>query len=301
MWFFIAVIAFFFLALASVIDKFLLTKTKIVPVSFAFFISLGGLLTTILLIFEKNFFFPQAWLLEVVLGGLTYFFGLYFMFKAVAVSEISKSNPLIVSLTPIAAFLLSWSLGLDLLKPAKILGVILIIIGSYYLSQVGSKNTRINKKAWLYIIIAGLLLGATNVYSKIAYDNLPFINALVWLRWSSFVIGVIFVSLIGKWPEIFFKNKEKKVKTIKLAWLVFVIGQVAGSIGVMLQQWAIDLGNVILVSALNGLQFFFVILLVYLFSKFMPQVIKEDVQKKYLAKKIIWSVFLFIGLVLILV
>lgn len=302
MWFIISLIAFFLLALAAVIDKFLLSQTRIIPVSFAFYISLGGILGSVLLLFEPYFYFPRDQLLVLILGGFSLFFGLYFMFLAVAKSEISKSNPLIVSFTPIAVFLLSLLFGLGLVTFQRIVGIFLIISGGYLLSQVGVPKTRLTKKVWRFIILSSLLIGASNVFSKIAYDNLSFINAFVWLRWFTVLAAVLFVTLNKSWPAVLLAKKGDagKVSLRSVVW-VLVLGQAAGSLGVILLQYAIKLGNVILVTALNGVQFFFVIILVYFFSKVYPRVLKENIAHKFVFQKVLWSSILFIGVVLVLI
>lgn len=302
MWFIISLIAFFLLALAAVIDKFLLSQTRIIPVSFAFYISLGGILGSVLLLFEPYFYFPRDQLLVLILGGFSLFFGLYFMFLAVVKSEISKSNPLVVSFTPIAVFLLSLLLGLGLVSFQRIVGIFLIIGGGYLLSQVGVSKTRLTKKVWWFIILSSLSIGASNVFSKIAYDNLSFINAFVWLRWFTVLAAVLFVTLSKSWPAVLLDKKGDagKVSLKSVVW-VLVLGQAAGSLGVILLQYAIKLGNVILVTALNGVQFFFVIILVYFFSKVYPRVLKENIAYKFVFQKVLWSLILFIGVVLVLI
>jgi drug/metabolite transporter (DMT)-like permease len=97
------------------------------------------------------------------------------------------------------------------------------------------------------------------------------------------------------------ERSEKKLAPTKSAFKVMIIGQLSGSLGVVLLQVAIKLGNVILVTALNGLQFFFVIYLVYLLSKFFPKIIKEDIKRHYLWQKAFLSLVMVVGVVLIFI
>jgi len=303
MWFIIATLAFLLLALASVIDKFLLTKTKIVPVSFAFYIAaFAGIFGSVLILFDPLFHCPKDLLAILFLGGGALFLGLYLMFLAVEKAEVSKVSPIIVSLTPVSVFLLSLFLGLELIGFGKIIGIILVIGAGYALSQVGLAKNRLDFSVWVLVIFASLMLGASNVYSKIAYDNLSFITAFVWLRWFCLAIALIFVTLTGNWRSVFMKEKsEKKTAPVKSAVKVMIVGQVAGSLGVVFLQVAIKLGNVILVSALNGLQFFFVIYLAYLLSRFFPKILKEDTNKRYLWQKVFLSLIMVAGVILVLV
>lgn len=327
-WFIIAFIAFFLLALAAVIDKFLLTKSEIVPISYAFYVSvLGGLASTLLLIFEPNFYFPKNYWFILVGGGISFYFALYFMYLAVQKAEISKVNPLIISLTPLIIFFFSFFLPIQSPTLQKTGGAFLIIISSYFLSQTGSLKTKLNFKNWLLIILSCLMFALANIFNKMAYNNLSFINAFVWLRWFSLITALIFTSLIGAWP-IVLNLKKRKFKKIELVinyfkniahhffaplhlfrkkvssreqWLVFALGQIVGGLGVLLMQYAIKLGNVVLVTALNGLEFFFVILIVYFLSKIYPRILREDISGYFLKEKIIWSIVLFIGVFLVII
>lgn len=303
MWFIIAVSAFFLLAVAALIDKYLLTKGKIVPVAFAFYICFGGgLLTSFLVLFEPQFnYYPINYLTTLLLGGTTLFFGYYFMFWVTARAEVSKSNPLIVCFIPVVVFFLSLFLGLELVSFRKMIGVFLVVGGGYLLSQVGSARARLDGKSWLLVILAGLMLGISNVFTKIAYNHLSFLTAFVWLRWVSLLAALFFVLFSGQLGKVLFNNKEKGQNKSKQPWLPFIIGQAAGSLGVIFLQYAIKLGNLILVNALNGLQFFFVILLVYYLSRFYPKILKEDISPAYFSRKVLWSVILAVGVIFILI
>ena len=300
MWFIIAFISFFLLALAAVIDKILLTKSKIVPISYAFYgVFLGAIISSFFLIFSKDFYFPKDHLITLIIGGAAFYFGLYFLYLTVQKSEISKVNPLIISITPLMVFVLALSLALELLSGPKLLGMILIIVSSYFLSQVGLPKTRLGYKSWIFLLATCLMFALSNVFSKMAYNEMSFITAFVWLRWFALGAGIIFTVILNGWPAILTFKEKKEGKTQK-KWLAFGVGQAAGGLGVILMQYAISLGSVTLVTALNGLQFFLVMFIVYLFSKFYPSILREDIAGKYIIKKTVWSLIMFGGVVLIL-
>ena len=301
MWFIIAFIAFFLLAIAAVIDKFLLTKSRIVPVSYAFYaVFLGALASSALLFFSRDFYFPQAELGTLVMGGVAFYFGLYFLFLAVQKSEVSKVNPLSISLTPLFVFLLSLFLAVEFFSAPKFLAILLIILGSYFLSQVGLPKTRLTSQGWLFILATCLMFAVSNTFSKIAYNELSFITAFVWLRWISLATALIFTAVFGGWRAAL-DLKEIETKKNRQKWLAFAIGQAAGGSGVILMQYAISLGSVTIVTALNGLQFFFVMLIVYVLSKFYPQILREDIQRRFVWQKVFWSLVIFSGVMIILI
>jgi len=301
MWFIIALVSFFLLALAAVIDKILLTKSRIVPISYAFYsIFLGALVSCLMLLFTGDFYFPRDHFIPLLIGGAAFYFGLYFLYQTVQKAEISKANPLIISLTPLMVFGLALSLSIELLSAKKLLGIVLIMLSSYFVSQIGLPKTRLGGKSWLWILITCLMFALANVFSKVAYTAMPFFTAFIWLRWLALGTAVMFTSAHNGWPKIF-TFKEERAQTTQKKWLAFAIGQTAGGLGVILMQYAISLGSVTLITALNGLQFFLVMLMVYFFTRFYPQILKENIAGRFVVKKIIWSLILFSGVILILV
>ena len=305
LWFWISLAAFFFLALSAVVDKFLLTKTRLRALSFAFFISLGGAVLSLVLLFAKiNLQLLPAFWLPLLIGGGALFFSLYFMFLAVEKGEVSKVNPLIVSLTPAFVFLMSFFTGLELITGKRLFGVLLIVLAGYFLARAGVKKTRLHYQAWIFVLLSALFFGLANVFSKIVYDGLPFFEAFFGLRWMCLIVAIVFVICFNKLHdirEIFKHQKSDNGSTMKKAVLVMIIGQTTGVLGVVLQQYAIKLGNVILVTALNGTQFFFLLLLVLILAKFFPSILQEDVSRNSMLKKLLWSAILFIGVALVII
>jgi len=305
LWFWISLVAFFFLALAAVFDKFLLTKTPLKAISFAFFVSLGGAVLSLVVLFANvNLQLLPAFWLSLLIGGGALFFSLYFMFLAVEKGEVSKVNPLIVSLTPAFVFLMSFFTGLELVTGKRLLGVLLIVLAGYFLARAGAKKTRLHYQAWIFVLLSALFFGLANVFSKIVYDGLPFLEAFLGLRWTCLITAIIVVIVLNKYrdiKEIFKPTKSATQATVKKAVIIMIIGQTAGVLGVVLQQYAIKLGNVILVTALNGTQFFFLLLLVLVLAKFFPRILQEDVSRKSMLKKLLWSAILFIGVALVII
>jgi hypothetical protein len=351
-WFIVALIAFFLLAVATVTDKFMLTKTAVVPASFSFYIALMGTVMCVvlylpILLVEKKFFFPTGWPLAFAfINGASQYFGLLFLFESVNRGEVSKANPVIISLQPVFTIpltmilpivLLSLSMNLDtglqMISILKIVGVILIVLGGYLLSQVGLEKARFNGITWVFVILAGFLLALSSVSAKVSYSlfdtvyapagighsvKYTFFNAInvnwdmkavafwkafIWGRWMTLVAGLIFMIVTWNFKTLLVKGKEEKQEGApKGGWVavIFLFGQICGAVAVVLQQYALKLGNAILITALNGIQFFFVIAIMFILTKFFPKILKEDMSRKVLSMKVIWSIVLCMGVALII-
>jgi len=301
MWFIVALVAFFLMAGVSVADKFLLTKSKLVPISFAFMISLlGALASSVLIIFEPNFYFPARQLGQIIIAGAGFYFGVYFMYLVVAKQEVSRVNPMINSLVPIIAYLLTFLLVVERIAGLKLVGAVIVIVGSYLLSQVGLKKTRLDAKALTLIFFSALMFGLHFVFSKAVYDQIAFLNAFIWIRWSIIVVAVTYTIFSLNWSKVFGKSKSAEKVSAKTQWLVLIFGQAMGAAAVILQQYAIKLGNVTLVTALQGMQYLFVLLLAIILTRKFPQLFKEDISPRVVAQKAIYSLLLIVGVALIL-
>ena len=256
MWLIIALTAFFLLGLAAVMDKYLLSKAKIVPLRYAFYISVfGGLISVLLLFFVDRFSWPKDQLWLIILSGLAFY---------------------------------------------KLGGIVLIALASYALAHIGFKKNRLSAGIWGLVVFACLFFALANTLNKIIYQNAPFLEAFIWLRWASAAWALIFTFFLGGWSEVFHFKKQSK-KQVHDQRLVFGLNQLAGGLGVLLLQYAISLGSVTIVSALNGLQIFFVMVIIYFLAKVRPHLLEEGMTPHFAHQKFFWSLILFLGVALILI
>jgi len=305
LWFILGLISFFLLAITTIADKFLLTKTKLEPLNYAFLISiLGAVASTVLILFESKFSWPMGEIFTIILAGAGFFFGVYFQYLVFYDKEATRVNSIINSMVPIFTYFMSLALIVDHLTPIKLIGVGVIIVSSYLLSQVGQKKDRFILGDIALMFLAALMFAANHVFSKVVYEQMPFFDAFIWIRWSIFAVGLVYVTLIGGWGKIFPKKDkvqepaEKASK--KTQWLVLLFGQGCGAVSILLYQYAVKLGSVTLVTALQGTQFFFMLIMAVLLTKYYPRLFREDVSPKVLKLKIMYSILLFVGVFFIL-
>jgi hypothetical protein len=210
-------------------------------------------------------------------------------------------------------------------------GVAMIIAGSYLLSQVGEKKTTFGQGTWLYVALAGFLLAAANVFADVSYTvferaylspgagagerHLMFAKVFLWSRWTSLAGALGYVAVTGGFSRLRRKAGEGRdgagaaaqaggaPRRLRGRWVLalFLLGQGCGALAVVLQQYALKLGHVVTVTALGGVQFFFVIALSAVLSRVFPRLLSEDSGRRALLQKALWSVLLFGGIVLLAV
>jgi hypothetical protein len=244
---------------------------------------------------------------------------------------------LTLALPPLFAWAAPGSdLGLELVKLHRLPGVAMVVAGSYLLSQAGEKKTRFSPGTWLYAVLAGVMLAAANVFAAISYrvfartylpagagggeQDLMFAKAFVWTRWMSLVGALGYVALTGRFSAMRRRKpagagpggvdpgganpdggNPSSGPAVGGRWvpLVFLFGQGCGALAVVLQNYALKLGNVVVVTALGGTQFFFVIALTAIFSRFFPRLFSESSTRRTLLQKVLWSALLFGGIVVL--
>ena len=81
---------------------------------------------------------------------------------------------------------------------------------------------------------------------------------------------------------------------------MFFSNQGIAAIGFLLQNYAIFLGSVAIVNALQGVQFAFLLVLGGLISVFFPKLLKENVSKMVIIQKILAIVLISLGLYFII-
>lgn len=90
-------------------------------------------------------------------------------------------------------------------------------------------------------------------------------------------------------------QKQMRVMSMHTFWIVVVNSLVNFSAEIFLFL-AVSLGSVALVSAVNGIQPFIVLVYGLILTLFFPHIIKEDINKETIFIKIISAVILFIGI-----
>ena len=293
LWVLIAIIAYLLLALNGVADKFLLTKAVGDPGVYAFYVSVTSLVVLLLAPFGLHGLSPENYLVALT-GGACFTFALYFFYSSIQKASISRILPIEGGLVPFFTLVLAYVTGIDSLNHKQLVAFALLVIGAVL---IDFKKTR---KGWHPLalrdtLLAGALFATSFILTKFIYNHAGFISGLIWTR-LGLTLGALFMLAMPKTRRGIFSapaNTSSKNK------LLFYSSHLAGSAGSFLQNYAIALGSVVIVNALQGVQFVFILFLSVTFSKFFPTILKEDIHGRILVQKIIAIVLITSGLVLL--
>lgn len=305
-WLWIAISAYFILALVNLADKFILEQVVPGAKTYAFLVGVSGLL--IFLIAPWFLMWPGWYLWFVsILTGAFFSIAILSLYLALKNSEASKIITLVGGTTPILTLIFSIILFNEIFNGKQLIAVLLLVAGTVLISLINAEKTiwiRVREwfhkpasqqtKSILLSLLAALFFSLYWVGTKYSFNNQEFLSALIWIRLGSF-LAVLFLIIRKKdrkeiKKDLFQSNKKKQNK------FIFLGTQGLAAVGSILQNYAVSLGSVVLVTSLQGLQYAFVLILSSSLSLFLPKIIKENQSKQIILKKVIAIILIFLGI-----
>lgn len=318
MWLFITIGAYFINAGVYVADKFLLSKKIHSSIAYAFYVGIWSVFNAGLLFFWP--WLPDARELVLdLLAGFLFLVTLVFWYKALHQSEASRVVPIVGALVPIFSFIFSFVFLGETLSRTQFLAFIVLICGGALISVKQTKiylyqkvinrfreiagdifgevpaGVRPTSRLLVNSVVAAIFFAAYYVLMKYIYLNQPFIGSFVWSRLGSFA-GVLLILLVPDWRRLIVKQQQG-AKTPKNLFFFLLVRLLAAAAFIML-NWAISLGSVAMVNALQGVQYLFLFLIILIISSRFPKVLNEQLGGGVFLQKLIGTVLVCLGLYL---
>lgn len=302
MWFILAIIGYAILAIVAMMDKYLLSQAKLKPALYTFYSTIFVLPVLLLIPFGVSFFSSSLdWIIALV-SGFAFAAALWAMFISFEKSEVSHIGPLIGAATPLFVLLFGRLFLDEKLTGLQIAAIVILIIGSLIISFEKSKKNNGWHIGILWGILSGLFFALSHVSAKYLYDGYDFMSGFVWTRAAIGLAGVFILFHRDVFYKIFHKSFFEKIKakfSPQNNLLLVGIDKVLGVVGVVIIQYAIAIGSVSLVNALNGLQYAILVIIVLLFTKLWPKKFKEEYNKGEIAQEILAVIIILFGLALL--
>lgn len=294
-WLWYAILAYAVYSVTNFTDKFLLEKRVKDPMSVTI---LNGSLY--LLLGTLLFFISGAHILSItntilLIGGGTFLtFYMIPYFKALTLEDTSRVVPLFL-FYPVFTLLFSVLFLHESLRFFEIVGFFLILLGGFV---IGTEKISLQifslRKALFLMVLASFFYTLSNVIFKFVTVN-NFWTNFSYLTWGS-AVGCI-ILLLKKENRLVVKEQLHGITWNTIC--ILIINSSLNLLAEFLAFYAISVGPVGLVSAVNGVQPFIVLLYGIILTFLFPKIIKEDIKKETVLIKIIASVMLFIGIYLI--
>lgn len=291
-WVFVAIAAYLLLAINGIVDKFLLTKTVRQPVAYAFYVGLSGAVVLLLLPFGVGMLSVDH-LVIALAAGASFIIALFFFYTAIQQTSISRVLPLEGGLVPVFTLLLAYLIVGTRLTGTQLLAFALLVVGAVLVS-IKKEQGKLQSRAFQSALLASIFFALSFVLTKYIYDvsGTSFITGLFWTR-IGLLLAALCLLLKTSWRHAITRApKQAEQSNIVL----FYGAQLVGGAAAILQNYAIAIGNVVIVNALQGTQFAFTLIFTTFLSYYYPRIIREKITAGILAQKIIAILLISVGL-----
>ena len=290
---YIAIAAYMLFAVNGVIDKFLLTRAVKHPAAYAFYIGITGFLSFLLIPFGLQFIGPVDLLIALV-GGASFVVALVFLYIATRQTSISRLLPIEGGFVPIFTLIFAYVFLGERLSGGQTLAFVFLVAGAVLISLKHDQEGW-HPRALGNAVIAAAFFALSFVLTKYIFELTNFVSGLIWTR-----LGFLAVSLSMLIPRktrrhIFNAPKDAGQGNMYLYYGARLSGGLAG----LLQNYAISIGSVTLVNAMQGTQYAFLLALTVWLSKYYPKILKERINYTVLAQKVGAIALISIGLILL--
>ncbi len=304
-WFLVAISAYFILAAVNLVDKFLVTSVLKNSKAYAF---IACILGPLIFIAAPWFLSWPGWLLLGfdLLNGFIFAVALWTLYEALLRGEAARIIVFVGGMTPVFSLFFSILFFKEQFSLDQWIGIASILIGVLIIALLPVQHSYLarilHKLKWFSsyktggLGIAALSALAYSLYfisTKQAYIFQPFMSAFMWTR-----LGSAFFVLFFLFDR---DNRQAIIRTFhrsspnKHKFLV-IINQGMGALGFTLQNYAIFLGSVVLVNALQGAQYAFLLIISTILAIMSPKLLKENFSWKILIQKTVAVTVIIIGL-----
>ena len=279
LWIVIAVLSYFLSAVVAVLDKFLLSGRIASAAMYAFLMALFSSFVVVLIPFGVQWYgrYPVG---LAIISGFLFLYGLVAFYAAAKQSEIAKVAPLVGVVVAVASFIITSEMRLYRgesigMSPEVLLAFALLIGGAFLISF--DLPLRKTDRVPFLAVVSGVLFAVSIVILKLSIVEMNFVNGYFWSRAGMFLSGfsLLLIPIFRREILAASSSFSKPHPQHALTGFLFVANKVSGGIAAFLLAYAVSIGPLSLVHALNGVQFAFVFLLSLLLSFFFPKVYGE--------------------------
>lgn len=299
-WILIAIIAYLFLAIVNILDKFLLDNVLGSSKVYAFLISAMSALVVVIAPWFLHW--PGTFLLLFQLAtGFLFPVALWFMFEALKKGDASKVTVLIGGIIPILTIAFSVFFLHENFIVSQRYGLAFLLIGTFAIALIGGGKTArqklFDRQVIIYSFLAALFYAAFFLGTKYSYDHHDFLSSFIWVRLGGLLAAGLLLVRKKDRQEIFgsFKSQPEKPRKKRQVFLIFG-NQALGSIAFILQSYAISFGSVAIVNALQGVQYAFLLAFGWALTIFLPKLFKEDISSRTILEKLLAILLISVGL-----
>lgn len=304
-WLLLATFGQFLNAVVAILDKYIVSEKNhevavMRPFVYAFYTCI--LTGAWVLVYALGFLpFPQNWHVPslanvghpslvvvalALLAAYTFFMALVSMYDGLKQAHASDVMPVIGAVSGLASFGMNYYFLDGRLSPSFMLGVGLLSLGTLLVSR-----TRFNYHVALICIHSGIFFAFHYITMKGLFMETNFDNGFFWSRiaFTGFALSLLMV------PAYLDKIKSQTSATSRRYGALIIFTKVIAGIAAFMLLKATDWGDVTVVQALDGLKYVFIIVLSFVFVRFLPDVENEVGDAKTIIRKALYIALISFG------
>lgn len=290
-WIFLSILAAFIWSIVNIFDKYIISKLVERPIVPVIILGTIGLIASVAIFITLGFqSLSVINILLAILAGIFWALLNFFYFYALKIEEVSKVVPLFYLAPLFILIIAAFFLG-EIFTPLKYLGIILLVFGAILISS-NKLSFNFNKAFW-FMVFASIAMAINQVITKYLLGFADFWTIFGYIRIGAFValIPSIIINIES------FKNIYKKQGLKPFGFIT--ANESLNIVGVLFLTLALATGFVTLVNALSSIEPFFVLLLTIIISIFYSRILKEEIGRSIIVRKIVAIAIMFVGVILI--
>lgn len=293
-WIILVLIAALLWAIMSIIHKFVRAAYFDNTLGYLIFITPTIFYSCILLFLSPFILLGLKETAILILAGIIIFCGGYSYMEAIHKEEVSRVI-ILFGISPLIVLTLSTIFLNEILTINQYIAFALIFIGSILISfKKVDEKIKFSAGA-IYVLASSFFFSVHNVILK--YLSTINITTIMIYREAGYLLTIIFIIIFFPKARQYTKKTIKDMN-IKKTILVYT-SEIMGITGMFFAYLAIQKGPVSLVSVLEGFESIFVLVIVIMISRFIPKILKEEINTKTIAIKIISLILMLGGLYLV--
>ena len=281
-------------AAVDVLDKVLITKRKIEPVSYTFFTIITGLV--FLAIWPWVFLhLPNRAIFLDVLSGIWFSLAYFVFFKAMSGGEVSRVIPFVFGIMPLFDVAISVFTGKNTLQIQEVAALSLLVPGALLISY--KPNSFLKSHVGLKIG-AAFMLSSYNALWQYAAQTGTVLNNLMWNRIGAALLVICFLLIPSLRNKIF---ATKHIEQKKDTSILFIAKQLLGGFSFLFLSFLLVMGKISVVSSLQGFRYIFLFVAGIIFTKYHKHVLEEDVDRHTKKQKLFAIVLICLGTLILFI
>ena len=294
-WFLYSLASAVFFGFTTIVDKLMLEKRLS---SFSYFVSFAPpalVFSICVLLFFPTNVFSVPYGIAFVAGLLSA--GGYFLYVLSIRKEEASRIAALTSLAPAFVAVLAVFIVNEIFSANSYTGIILMILGSILISYKNNHVKKIIPLSLVLILIAtNFFYGLDQTISKISLGQISFWSFLMIFMLGRFVVAFPGISI----PSVRRKFTSEVRELGRNFALALASGSIMWSLGIIFFFYAASLGPITLVSTIGLISPLFTLFFAIFITKYLPKVLKEEIDRRTVALKLIAIVLIIFGTYLVI-